>query len=226
MSNTKPTKRDMDSEQKKKRIYEAAIALFREHGYEKTTMTDICEAVQMSRGSVYHFFSRKSDLLLHFFEDTKAAAVNSARISEENLDNPAQTISGLLIALALGYESIGYDLTVCMQNISGDGSVGRDSGIISGMARYIKAAQNRGSFAVSIDCVEVAHLIHTASVGCLRKWIMDGGKYPLADAYRWFMPYILNIFVPTESRLPFAECPDAMRYAVAEGNVLVTSAML
>ncbi|QDP38920.1 TetR/AcrR family transcriptional regulator [Radiobacillus deserti] len=49
-------------EQRRTNILEAAKQVFRELGYEKTTMKDVMEAAGVSRGGLYHYFSNKEDL--------------------------------------------------------------------------------------------------------------------------------------------------------------------
>jgi len=40
-----------------------AVRLFREHGYDGTSMQDLAEALGMRRGSLYHYIESKEDLL-------------------------------------------------------------------------------------------------------------------------------------------------------------------
>jgi hypothetical protein len=52
-----------DSRNTKGRIIEAAWELFYEQGYENTTIDDIVEASETSKGSFYHYFDSKDALL-------------------------------------------------------------------------------------------------------------------------------------------------------------------
>lgn len=49
--------------QTKSRIVSAAWKLFYEHGYGNTTIDDIIELAKTSKGSFYHYFESKDDLL-------------------------------------------------------------------------------------------------------------------------------------------------------------------
>lgn len=49
--------------QTKSRIVSAAWKLFYQYGYENTTIDDITELSQTSKGSFYHYFNSKDDLL-------------------------------------------------------------------------------------------------------------------------------------------------------------------
>ena len=51
-------------------IFEAALALFQERGYEATTMRAIAERAGVSLGSSYHYFASKEHLVLEFYLHT------------------------------------------------------------------------------------------------------------------------------------------------------------
>ena len=51
------------SNQTKSRIVSAAWKLFYQNGYENTTIDDIAELSQTSKGTFYHYFDSKDNLL-------------------------------------------------------------------------------------------------------------------------------------------------------------------
>lgn len=61
-------------EQRRAKILEAATEVFIQHGYERTTMKDVMDAAEVSRGGLYQYFSNKEDL----FE-----AILGERLSEQ-----------------------------------------------------------------------------------------------------------------------------------------------
>src|ERR1044071_3010956 len=56
------------SKQTKEKIIQAAISLFQERGYEKTTSNDISSEAGVSVGSFYVYFTDKRQLLLTIFD--------------------------------------------------------------------------------------------------------------------------------------------------------------
>ena len=48
------------------------MRLFREHGYDGTSMQDLAEALGMHRGSLYHYIDSKEDLLFEIVESAMA----------------------------------------------------------------------------------------------------------------------------------------------------------
>lgn len=70
MSTPKPKK----SEITKSHILSTALALFQDHGFEKTTMRMIAAACELSLGAAYYHFETKEALVLHFYAQTSAEA--------------------------------------------------------------------------------------------------------------------------------------------------------
>ena len=54
-------------EQTRAAVFGAALSLFRERGYEATTMRAIAERAGVSLGSSYHYFPSKAHLVLEFY---------------------------------------------------------------------------------------------------------------------------------------------------------------
>ncbi|MFJ8543631.1 TetR family transcriptional regulator [Streptomyces sp. NPDC093586] len=62
-------------------ISDAAIALFLEHGFDQVSVTQVAEAAEVSKRTVFAYFPAKEDLVVHRFADhrTEAARVVRAR---------------------------------------------------------------------------------------------------------------------------------------------------
>lgn len=57
-----PAQADAALDSKQARIMDAALQLFLRHGYRKVSMSDIAEAAQMSRPSLYAAFANKESV--------------------------------------------------------------------------------------------------------------------------------------------------------------------
>ena len=53
----------------RQRILSAALTLFREKGFDETTMRDIAAAADISTGAAYYYFASKDDLAMQFYMD-------------------------------------------------------------------------------------------------------------------------------------------------------------
>jgi len=66
-------------EQTRERILDAALELFRERGYEETTMRAIAEAAGVAVGNAYYYFRAKEHLVQAFYERTHEEHLEASR---------------------------------------------------------------------------------------------------------------------------------------------------
>ncbi|MFE7776452.1 TetR/AcrR family transcriptional regulator [Streptomyces sp. NPDC057445] len=53
----------------RQRIQDVALELFAEHGYEKTSLREIAEKLQVTKAALYYHFKTKEDIVISLFED-------------------------------------------------------------------------------------------------------------------------------------------------------------
>lgn len=70
------TLREKKKERTRKKIQEASLQLFETLGYEKTTMEKIASEVEIGVGTLYNYFSSKSDLFFSIIEDNLEAYIS------------------------------------------------------------------------------------------------------------------------------------------------------
>jgi AcrR family transcriptional regulator len=71
---TRPTLRAEDT---RRRIYESALKLFREKGFEPTTMRDIAAKAGVALGAAYYYFSSKEAIVLAFYQEMQESSDES-----------------------------------------------------------------------------------------------------------------------------------------------------
>ena len=80
---------------------DAAVALFCAHGYDATSVAEICSAADASKGAFYHHFPSKQDLFLEIL-DQWMAGVDDRLFTRRN---SGETVPALFerMAKALGF---------------------------------------------------------------------------------------------------------------------------
>lgn len=68
---TRPTPRAEDT---RRRIYEAAMEIFREKGFEQATMRDIAAKAGVALGGAYYYYSSKEAIVLSFYQDMQSSS--------------------------------------------------------------------------------------------------------------------------------------------------------
>lgn len=78
MTLLEPSRRERKKEETRQRIFEAAISLFRERGFEATTVDEITERADVGRGTFFNYFPRKEAVLAWLSETRVAQAEDNA----------------------------------------------------------------------------------------------------------------------------------------------------
>jgi AcrR family transcriptional regulator len=83
------------SEETRARILEAALAVFRERGFERATMREIATAAEVAVGAAYYYFDSKDAIVMAFYERSQGEM--RARI--EGLLGKSRTLEARLRAI-------------------------------------------------------------------------------------------------------------------------------
>lgn len=71
-------RRRLPPEERRARIFDAALAVFSELGYDRATLSDVVERVGVSKGCLYHHFDSKEELLLDLMRGRLGCAFEEA----------------------------------------------------------------------------------------------------------------------------------------------------
>lgn len=74
ISKIRTTARAQDT---RRRIYDAALELFREQGFEQTTMRDIARRADVALGAAYYYFASKDAIVLDFYREMQESSNNA-----------------------------------------------------------------------------------------------------------------------------------------------------
>jgi AcrR family transcriptional regulator len=70
---SKPARGTAKAEETRSRILAAALNLFRERGFDQTTMRDIATAAGVAIGAAYYYFESKEALVMAFYQEANIA---------------------------------------------------------------------------------------------------------------------------------------------------------
>src|SRR5579875_3852843 len=76
--------------QTRERILDVAQDLFTRHGYDKTSLRDIAERLQITKAALYYYFGRKEDILVELHRRLHQLGVGVIEELEAAPDGPAR----------------------------------------------------------------------------------------------------------------------------------------
>ena len=181
-----PSKREINSEAKKELIVTKSLELFQQYGYEKITVSDICEECKINVGTLYHHFGSKMGILQAISNHISAASAIT-EIDSELIKKPCEAIMKFFLDYANRWKMLGADLTtqifINFQKIyiNPHTYTLKDSESINSLSRFIKSSQESGCFDSTADPMKTANMIMLIGRGVVYDWCMQNGNYDLSE---------------------------------------------
>lgn len=105
-------------EQTQERIVEASVKLFIEKGYDQTTIQDILDALNLSKGGLYHHFKSKEEILEAVKKKREQYAVDMLHDLIQNIEakNAKEKLEKIFRQLAASTEMDTFDTIFSQSN--------------------------------------------------------------------------------------------------------------
>jgi AcrR family transcriptional regulator len=92
----KPAKRPRAAAHTRDHILDAALTLFRERGFDETTMRQIAAAAGMALGAAYYWFPSKEAIVLAYYERVHHEQLTTARAAFARTDDVRARLAAIL----------------------------------------------------------------------------------------------------------------------------------
>lgn len=163
------TLRERKRELTRDALFEAAVALFVERGYDETTMDEIAERAMVSRATAFNYFPRKEDLLTEWAQRRRAVIVTNARQAARRGEVPQ--IRQMLLALCGSYTRGKAGRTFVAAWLATGGPLKAEAWASAPLlADLVRAGQTAGEIRADVDAELVGRLLLNAFLGALYQW--------------------------------------------------------
>ena len=188
-----------NSRNTKGRIISAAWELFYEQGYDDTTVEEIIEKSQTSKGSFYHYFEGKDALLgsLSILFDEKYEELMEVMDKNMNSFDKLMFLNKELFKMV--ENSISLDL---LARLYSSQLVTRgDRHLLDHNRTYFKVlrqivveGQSRGQITEKASVNEIVNVYAMCEIAFLYDWCISNGNYSLIQYSEKFFPMLLDRF--------------------------------
>jgi AcrR family transcriptional regulator len=185
METGRVSKREAGKAERRERLYEAALNLFRDQGYEETTVDQITQRAGVAKGTFFNYFPTK-DAMLRYLGTREIGRLSSAVMT--NGTGGASSVGKLkhfMTALAVSLET-DRDLVCLMfrRGISVPNLFAGDAGgfsLQSISSLLIRQAQRNGEVNPELDPDMLAAALDALYLQQIVRWCESDTEYRLAD---------------------------------------------
>jgi AcrR family transcriptional regulator len=184
------------------RIYESGIALFAAHGYDSTTMEQIADRADVSRATVFNYFSRKEDLVFEWFGRLRAEFAKALAEDDQHTGDSTSRLRHAFRVLADLYEddpATGRAMVRAWQRAGGP-LLADESDTPQLVANSVRAGQRAGDIPRGVDPDRAALILFDTYLGVLYRWVLDEtDQLALGDQLTATLDMILPVITRTAS---------------------------
>ncbi len=190
-------RRERNKRLAKQRLYDSALELFNERGYENTTIEDIAERADVARGTFFNHFRRKEDLITMWGEKRREYLTEEIIAPHPGTTMVAE-LENVMAALGKMNESEWTrSTTMLLAWVKAGRPVLEEPHAAYMFARIIEKGLGRGEVTDGVDPQRVGNLLRDAYLGTLYRWThFESPPAPLADELINVLHLILEGVLP------------------------------
>lgn len=164
-------RRSRQRERTRNRVYDCAIALFVERGYDGTTMDDIAERADVARATVFNHFPRKVEFLNEWGHRRRVVAFEAVHSEHLDTHHLSQVLTRYMRELGRISTSSRPETVALMTVVSEQTNYLVDPPLARDLGRYITRAKARGEVPPEVDPDQAGLLLAAAYFVVLTNWI-------------------------------------------------------
>lgn len=190
-----------DSRNTKGRIIESAWELFYEQGYENTTIDDIVEHSETSKGSFYHYFDGKDALLgtLSSLFDEKYQELSLQMDPESDAMEKLLFLNSELFAMIENRVSVELLARLLSTQLVTNGEkhlLDRNRTYYKLLRKIISEGVEAGELNGQSSVSEMVKIYAMSERALMYDWCLCGGEYSLRQYSAAVLPSFLSSFLP------------------------------
>lgn len=189
----KLTSRTRQADATRKRIYNTAIRLFKQYGYEQVSVSQIAKAANVGIGTFYHYYESKIELFMKIFVN-----VEDYFSEFKNLDftsSPEETIQRYFYQYAKLNEAAGIEIIQNLANPQNRKSLDGSQDFEQILTSILEKYQELGKIKNNESAEDICDLFFISARGVMFDWCIKHGQYDLAEKTRYVIERLLSIYL-------------------------------
>jgi AcrR family transcriptional regulator len=155
----------------KERLYDAAMTLFAEQGYDETSIDEIAERADVARGTFFNYFQRKEDLLGAWGEERRGSLLATLSGDSGGADSAVEQLRYCLTILGGMNEGHRQQTeSLLMAWVRAGRPLLEDPYLADLFARIIAEGVQRGEFHGRFTAHQIGNALRDLYLGSLYRW--------------------------------------------------------
>ena len=185
----------MKAEEKRRNIIDKGMDLFNQHGYDRVSVNDICNAVHMTKPTLYRYIPRKEMILVEYYTEQQVDALPKVQKLLEQ-GRPAAALHQLFTTMHTTALSMGPELFRVYRNyILNDNNYSNDvlNPQLDLLVQCIQPLEEQEWIATRQDPEKLARILMNLNEGLNIVWTSSNGAFVLPERFQRYCRSVLNV---------------------------------
>ena len=180
-----PSWRQQQKAHLEQQLYEVALQLFRDQGYEHTTVQQITDQVGVAKSTFFNHFPSKEHVVVLWYR--RLTLDSLAKLEKQRHASALEAITALTDALAVRavaepkLVAVKARIVAASDLLSGE-EITLDSLVLAFCREQIAKAMETGELTTDLDTEMLAALILTTITGTSHEWVISRHGFDLREA--------------------------------------------
>ncbi len=181
----KKTSRQIQAEETKRIILNAAKELLKEKSFSEITVIDICKKANTSVGNFYHHFINKAGIIIELYKKIDSYFYDELLPKYLAYDDAIKAIIDYTSAQCNYAQDTGLDFTITVYkaqiNNANTFFLDNGRGLPHGLYTLVEKAYNENLFKKDTDVSKIQSEILIIARGIIYYWITSGGNFEISN---------------------------------------------
>lgn len=200
MTELELSRRERKKEETREKIFRVAVKLFKQKGFEDTTVDDITERADVAKGTFFNYFAKKEAILGYLWQTRLEAVEENAEALVNSTRSARQKLIALYVDLAAGYiPDRELSLFVLQESVKrAFRTQGEEKLRLHALVhRILSLGIEQGEFVRTADTERVAGVLGSVYMGTLFMWLgCAEGDFELNEELTARLSLVLDGLVP------------------------------
>ena len=181
----------------KRKIFNTAMKLFKEKGYDNVTVDEIVAGAEIAKGTFYNYFPTKAHVVAEIFTELD---IDYENIMEQmkDIDSSLEKLRRLLrSSVEIQQTYIGYDLSVigyrAQLELHTEYSMDADRPLYKYMTELIREGQEKGEMNTDARPEYYARILVRCIRGAIYEWCVSCNNYDFIDDGNEYLEHLFKV---------------------------------
>jgi AcrR family transcriptional regulator len=193
----------VNRDKKRSEIAQKAIAVLAKRGFQATTIQEIADAAGLGKGTIYHYFKTKEEILLVVSEQIFHETERSFGAALLRIDEPMEKLSALIEEALRVTDEMEHLFIIYTElwliNVR-DGHYGDFISVMKSLhddlknlvAKLIEEGKKKGFWAEDTDADALANYLISSFDGVIAHYMMDKEGFDMKRVTKEFIRFLLS----------------------------------